>query len=244
MKKTALFAISWLLSVSAFAQFRQIRTIIPTEELPKPEKFLPGYANPGEQLFILDSLLYEIGKSKRDTPRGELAQADASTSVSYYLKRFGEAMGNPEMTRADYPALAELIEVTFTHARNGNESAKKHYRRERPYDHFNEHNLPADRNKDLTSYPSGHTVRAWAIAMALVGIDPAHQDEILKVGYELGQSRVILGFHYQSDVDAARLSASAAFARLCTQPEWLELFNKAKQEYESKKAAQQPAAAA
>ena len=74
-------------------------------------------------------------------------------------------------------------------------------------------------------------MRAWAIALALISVDPEHQDEILKVGYEMGQSRVIVGYHYQSDIDAARVCASAAFARICTEPEWLELFNAAKAEF-------------
>ena len=51
----------------------------------------------------------------------------------------------------------------------------------------------------------------------------------------MGQSRVIAGFHYQSDVDAARLAASAAFARLCAEPQFLEMVQKAKQEIRQKK---------
>lgn len=45
-------------------------------------------------------------------------------------------------------------------------------------------------------------------------MNPDRQDSILKRGYEMGQSRVICGYHFQSDVDAARLVASAVVARL------------------------------
>ena len=52
----------------------------------------------------------------------------------------------------------------------------------------------------------------------------------MKIGYEIGQSRIILGFHYQSDVDAARLAASATFARLCAEKKFHKAIEKAKKE--------------
>ena len=64
------------------------------------------------------------------------------------------------------------------------------------------------------SYPSGHTAIGWATALVLAEINVDRQNEILKRGYEMGQSRVICGYHFQSDVDAARLVASAVVARL------------------------------
>ena len=52
------------------------------------------------------------------------------------------------------------------------------------------------------SYPSGHTAIGWATALVLAEINPDRQNEILKRGFEMGQSRVICGYHFQSDVDA------------------------------------------
>ena len=46
-----------------------------------------------------------------------------------------------------------------------------------------------------------------------------------------GQSRVIAGYHWQSDVDAARLVASAAVARLHTDKCFMKLMKKARREY-------------
>lgn len=226
-----------LLSASVSAQFRPPRSIIPNDQMPHAENYLPDYYRPGDPQFLGDSVQYELGKAIRDTERGELAKADASTSLSYYLKRFGEVMGVPEMNSKDFPAVSEYVNVTFNQARNSIQSTKNHFKRERPYSHFQQHSsLPnSELQNDLTSYPSGHAVRAWAIALALISVDPEHQDEILKVGYEMGQSRVIVGFHYQSDIDAARMCASAAFARLCTEPAWQELFTAAKAEFQAYK---------
>ena len=47
----------------------------------------------------------------------------------------------------------------------------------------------------------------------------------------MGQSRVICGYHWQSDVDAARVVASAVVATLHTKPAFLQQLEKAKQEF-------------
>ena len=81
------------------------------------------------------------------------------------------------------------------------------------------------------SYPSGHSTRGWGVALLLSEINPERAETILKRGMEYGQSRVICGYHWQTDVDAGRLLASALMARLHTNPEFLIHLEKAKAEY-------------
>ena len=50
-----------------------------------------------------------------------------------------------------------------------------------------------------------------------------------------GDSRVIVGAHWQSDVDAGRLAASAAYAKLHTSKRFLKQLAKAQAEFENKK---------
>lgn len=47
----------------------------------------------------------------------------------------------------------------------------------------------------------------------------------------MGQSRVICGYHFQSDVDAARIVASAVVARLHANDAFVKQLNKAKDEF-------------
>ena len=211
--------------------------LLAPDQMPQSLNFLPGPPEIGDPLFYNDLARYEWGKSIRDTERGALAVADAELSLEYFMKRFGEPMGlalNP----ADFPATAEFMYATYKTCRASISKAKKQYARKRPYQQFSEHTpLPQSEDADVnTSYPSGHTVRSWALALALLSLDPEHQDQILKVGYEMGQSRVILGYHYQSDVDDAKMAASAGFARLVGIPEWQELREKAKAEIDAAKA--------
>lgn len=186
--------------------------------MPDAYYFLPAPPAPGDPLFVNDSIQYFLHKEIRSTQRGDTAVWDAETSIEYFMQRFSGAIGK-ELTPERYPVLANTIMGVMQDVRSSIQKAKNRYARHRPYQHFQEHTpVPEDESPtDFTSYPSGHTVRGWAAAMLLVAVFPEHANEILNVGYQIGQSRVILGYHYQSDVEAARLAASAGFARLCAE---------------------------
>ena len=68
------------------------------------------------------------------------------------------------------------------------------------------------------------------MALVLAELFPEKAEEILKVGYEYGESRVIVGYHYQSDVDAARIAAAAALAVVHANPEFQNDMERARQE--------------
>lgn len=113
-------------------------------------------------------------------------------------------------------------------------SAKNHYMRIRPFAFYNEATCRPDEESTLSkngSYPSGHTTIGWATALVLAEINPARQGEILQRGYDMGQSRVICGYHWQSDVTAARMAASAMVARLHAEPTFAAQLQKAKDEF-------------
>lgn len=192
--------------------------------LPKVEEFIPVPPAGGTEEFLLDSVMYQRGKALRDTPRGEVAKADATISLAYYMERFGAVMGH-SINPKDNPALAKYMKYTYRSARESIVGAKTHFHRMRPYQYFNEPSLiPEDESpKDFSSYPSGHSVRAWAIALALINVDPAHQEEILKTAYDMCMSRIIAGYHYKSDIDGAIMAASAAYSRLSTKKEFRKM---------------------
>ena len=81
----------------------------------------------------------------------------------------------------------------------------------------------------------GHTLLGWSSALLLSEINPDRADTLLARGYMYGDSRLIVGAHWQSDVNAARLAASAAYARLHTSERFLEQMRRARQEFRVKK---------
>lgn len=82
------------------------------------------------------------------------------------------------------------------------------------------------------SFPSGHTLRGWTTALLLLEINPDRAEELLALGYQYGQSRVISGYHWQSDVDASRLVAAAAVAKLHTSPRFCKQMKRAQREFQ------------
>ena len=71
----------------------------------------------------------------------------------------------------------------------------------------------------------------------LAEINPERQNEILKRGYEMGESRVICGYHFQSDVDAGRITGAVTVARLHADPGFQAQLEKAKAEFRQLKKA-------
>ncbi|HEV3218828.1 MAG TPA: phosphatase PAP2 family protein [Candidatus Acidoferrales bacterium] len=61
---------------------------------------------------------------------------------------------------------------------------------------------------DKFSFPSGHTITAFAITIALGTCYPAFQFPLLVVAASIGLSRIVLGMHYLSDVIAGTFLGS------------------------------------
>ena len=203
------------------------------QEMPDAVQYLPAPPDSASMCFAYDTAQYHWGKRMRHTPRGQQAKDDADYGIYRMATIFSPAIGvtiSPNTT----PQLWKLlIDATYTAGR-GCDIAKAHYFRPRPYMYFNEPTLVPQDEKVLRhngSYPSGHTTLGWVTALLLVEICPEKENEILRIGYEYGQSRVIAGYHWQSDVTAGRLVASSCFARLHTSKAFLKQMKKAQKEF-------------
>lgn len=222
MKKNCLFILlfSFLtLYVSAQEVVKQTviyPSFVPREAIPDGVQYLPTPPDTASMNFFNDWLQYNWGKSIRQTDRGKQAVVDAEMDVDHMLANFSTVFGM-EMSEKATPNIHYLINRVITAAVDATKNAKKHYMRKRPFVQFHEGTLIPEEEESHVhsgSYPSSHSSAGWAVALVLAEINPAHQEAILKRGYEFGQSRVIAGYHYQSDVDIARIAASAAVARL------------------------------
>lgn len=207
------------------------------DEIPTGAKFMPLPPKPTDASFYYDWLRYQWGKSIRDTERGKQAVADAVDTLDYYFEIYSEPLGLT-ISQENTPEIAALLERLLATILICNDKSKSRLMRARPFMEFHEPTpVPEDEEKLRTnsSYPSGHTTKGWAFALVLAEINPNRQDEILKRGFEYGESRVIVGFHFQSDVDAARVIASALVSRLHANEDFMKQLTKAKKEFLLKK---------
>lgn len=217
MKKTLLL-LSVLLAAASVICCAQNGTTpyLQAEELPHAVQFLPPPPEDGSAAFALDEAMYRWGKTQREGERGRQAYREGVTNADSMAVQFSKAFGR-EISEKATPRTMHLLRRSIVTFRRSVSAPKAHYMRLRPYVFYHEGTLiPEDEEYERTqgSYPSGHTIRGWGMALVLSTLCPERQNEIMAAGYEWGQSRVIAGYHWQSDVDASRLLASACFARL------------------------------
>ena len=239
MKKILLIsllaAVSLCVSNTASAQLlKGAKPYLTPDQLPNMVNWLPEPPTEGSAAFEYDIARYGWGKEQRkDSARAKKAINHASIDPVVVCSHFNEAMGieiSPEKTPQIYRLLVDGMET----ANNISLKPKKHYSRQRPFSRFNESTLVPKAEAVLRnngSYPSGHTIIGFSAALLLSEINPAAADALLKEGYECGQSRIITGFHWQSDVDAARIAASVAVVAMHNSKQFCKQMKRAKKEF-------------
>lgn len=165
--------------------------------------------------FLADKARYESGRVLRNTDRAHLAREDAD------YRNFGQAFSaaygldiSKEHTPVLYQLLTQVLQDSHDYAMR---SAKEHYERVRPFVIYKDATCTPEKDKKMAttgSYPSGHASFGWAAALVLSEINPQRKTQILRRGYDFGDSRVVCGAHWQSDVDAGRLMGAAVVAAL------------------------------
>lgn len=250
MKTQSLFSKAALLlavtfSFSSFAQTAQKSNIkdhrtnpevffLVEGDVPNSLELLPPPPDAGSIQFLYDKARYDWGKSMRNTPRGEQAFQDARVSGDGVPRAFSEAFGI-DITQDGTPEIYTLVVGMREDAGDlATREAKNYYNRTRPYAFFGEDTCNPEQQAELStngSYPSGHTAIGWATALVLSEINPDRIDEIMDRGFQMGESRVICGYHFQSDVDAGRVVAAGAVARLHADDGFNKQLDKAKKEF-------------
>lgn len=204
------------------------------DELPNAVNWLPAPPEPNSTQFAYDLTQYMWGKGERMNPeRRQQAIDNEVTEMPDMAEQFSKPFGM-EISQEKTPCILHVLTRGVLTIRLCATKPKTTFIRLRPYVRYNEPTLiPEDEDflRENGSYPSGHSIRGWAMTLLLCEINPDAQDDLLALGYQWGQSRVIAGYHWQSDVDAGRMLASAGYARLHTSEEFLADIAAARAEY-------------
>lgn len=205
---------------------------LPRAALPNSLTLLPAPPPAGSAALATDEAVYASTRALISTPRGALAAADNELGFPKAADRFACALGvaiTPERT----PHLVTLLRRSFVDAGLSTYAAKDHYARQRPFaKHKAATCVPHEEAKLAKdgSYPSGHAALGWAWALILAEMAPERANALLARGLAYGQSRVVCGVHWQSDVDHGRTMGAAALARLRADPVYQAQFALARQE--------------
>jgi len=203
-----------------------------SNELPDSLALVPTPPAEGSPALAADGATFRALTPLQGTPRGALAVRDANLSFPEVAGTFACALGVPISEQAT-PNVNMLLRRTLTDAGLATYAAKDTYRRKRPFVVFKTGTCTPQEEELLAkdgSYPSGHSSIGWAWALVLTEIAPERSDAVLQRGRAFSQSRAICGVHWQSDIEAGRLTGAATVARLHANPVFMAQMQAARRE--------------
>jgi acid phosphatase (class A) len=166
-----------------------------------------------------DLQTYHATRALNGSERWALAVRDADYGPGPMMRAFSCALG-VSLTPDKAPALNRLLGRLAVDADTDEHAAKKTYRRPRPFlaDGGPICVAPEDWLKKGFSYPSGHAAYGWSAGLVLAEIAPDRSGDVLARARSYGESRVVCGVHYESDIAAGREVGAAVFSALQDDP--------------------------
>ena len=109
---------------------------------------------------------------------------------------------------------------------------KNHFVRVRPYK-LDVH-LKNQEETNWAAYPSGHATNSYTNAYLFSELLPEFASYFIKDAYDMAHSREIIGVHYTSDSESARIFAREFVNKLFQNEKFLKDFEKVKEEWSLK----------
>jgi acid phosphatase (class A) len=208
-------------------QAADLHPFLTPADLERIQGAIPAPPVKGDQADTLDHLIYQQTRFLLHGARGQAAAEDDIFAVDEIAPTFSAAYGL-RLSRQQQPELFRLLDDLM--GEHGEAYAVLHgfkknpaFWRTRPIAEFGDQadscvkpvDMAGYAHEDLvtydlpksSSYPSGHSFRGMLTALVLAELRPEHAAELISRGEEFGESRVICGFHWESDVVAGRLVA-------------------------------------
>jgi acid phosphatase (class A) len=259
VRNLALLAATMLLSAPAFASAERVRflegasaqALTPEELAAEVTGYLPADAIASAAAVMQPPPAVETALDKADADQARQMNAHAKPErweraklddASVY-DRFSQQLGVvPDRRRL--PAFVRLLNRVSTDAFAASTEAKKRFPRPRPFQRFQMTRVcgqavapkPEAAPSGGASYPSGHAVVSWAVALVMVEASPQSAQSIIARAADYGYSRVVCGLHYPSDIDAGQAVGAAVVERLLALEEFRRDLRCAKRELQSVRA--------
>ena len=170
---------------------------------------------PARDSAITAAELAELHRIESTRTPAQITQAQADDKEEDIFI-FKSVLG-PRFTAEALPITAALS----AHVRNDESAAsplKNIFRRPRPYQIDSDLHPVCPLNAGPTSYPSGHSLSGYLLALTLVQLVPEKRQEIFDRADQYAHNRLVCGVHYVTDIEASRMVAYAIFGSLTASP--------------------------
>ena len=183
--------------------------------LPDGQIFLPPPPGPDTAQRAADASIFAATRVLEGTPRWKLAQADNRDTPAHMVSAFSCAAGFtlPPDHLPELVGLVTRIEQRLTPAVH---AQKMLWNRPRPFTEAELSTcipLRASLRHD-PSYPSLHATLGWVTGLILSDILPERTAWIMQRARVFGESRVVCGVQWQSDVMAAWLNGGVLYSAM------------------------------
>ncbi len=205
---------------------------LPMGALPDSLALLPPPPAVGSAAFAADEEAYRNTRLLRGSPRYTQATKDANLIFPQATQNFACALDAP-ISKDSTPHLYTLMRRSATDSGLATQTVRDKYHRMRPFAFHNDSSCTPQAEHALRqagSYPSAHASIGWTWALLLAEVAPERSDALLARGLSYGQSRVICGAHWQSDVSQGRVIGAGTLARLHSDPVFRAEVEEAKKE--------------
>ena len=188
------------------------------QAVPNSAVLSPPPPAPGSAAQALDDEMSRQYLAMQGSPRFRQAALDAAFDAP-----FDCALQVP-ISKEAMPAVYRLLRRSMIDVGEATTGAKDRYKRARPF-MVNERPTCLEGQAEVLrkngSYPSGHSAVGWAFALILAEISPEQAPALFTRGRSFAQSRVVCNVHWYSDTVEGITLASAAVARLHSDPAFM-----------------------
>ena len=207
---------------------------LPKGGAPDTLAILPPPPKPGSGVDTDDHQAFRDTRPLEGSPRWSMAINDVSQTPEAAFLDFACSLG-VTLDDGRAPVLSNLFSRVGKDARQVVDPPKDHYARHRPYlDQKGAICVEASPSLAASpSYPSGHATLSWTWGLILAELAPDRATLILSRARAYGESRVVCGVHYPSDIESGRANGSILVAALHSSAEFRADMDKARAEVEA-----------
>lgn len=169
---------------------------------PESLPVIPFPANDSMETQNELTALTKVRVSKSDLEFMKVTDTDIAAPFAEYAEKNGLRFPKSVMDRIMSDAVPFILELKYT------------YNRPRPFKLAYMYGIELDpypsKTADTPSYPSGHAFQAYLLSYVIGAIYPEHAKALEAISKRVGQSRVNMKVHFQSDIEAGRVFAKLA----------------------------------